>query len=90
MPGDYKIASPMNAPPRFGEQGAVLGGQQLGGPVGVLRPPPLSWLLIAQLPQQLHGGPHRPWLMSVETAQAGDPIAEGRFAAGFPDHSRHA
>jgi hypothetical protein len=28
--------------------------------------------------------------MSVETAQAGDPIAEGRFAAGFPDHSRHA
>jgi hypothetical protein len=28
--------------------------------------------------------------VSVEAAQAGDPIAGCRLAAGFPDHSRHA
>jgi len=33
---------------------------------------PLSCLLIAQLPQQLHCGPSRPRLVSVEAAQAGD------------------
>ena len=35
-------------------------------------PPWLSGLLIAQLPQQLHCGPRRPRLVSVEAAQAGD------------------
>ncbi len=50
---------------------------------------PLSRLLDAQLPQQLHGGPRRPRLVSVEAAQAGDPIAGFRLAAGFPDQPRH-
>jgi len=51
--------------------------------------PQLSRFLIAQLPQQLHGGPRRPRLVRVEAAQAGDLIAGGRLAAGFPDQPRH-
>ena len=50
---------------------------------------PLSWLLIAQLPLQLHCRPRRPRLVSVEAARAGVPIAGGRLAAGFPDQPRH-
>lgn len=50
---------------------------------------PLTWPLIAQLPQQLHGASRRPWLVGVDAAQAGDPIARGRVAADVPDHSRH-
>jgi hypothetical protein len=48
--------------------------------------PQLSWLLLAQ---QLHCGPRRPRLVSVEAAQAGDPIAGIRFTAPFPDQPRH-
>ena len=51
--------------------------------------PPLSRLLIAQLPQQHHGGIRLPRLVGVEAAQAGDLIAGGRLAAGFPDQPRH-
>jgi hypothetical protein len=50
---------------------------------------PLSCLLIAQLPQQLHCGPSQPRLVSVEAAQAGDPIAGFRIGAAFPDQPRH-
>jgi hypothetical protein len=51
--------------------------------------PQLSRLLIAQLPQQLKGGPRRPWLVGVEATQAGDPIAGCRLAVAFPDLPRH-
>ena len=51
---------------------------------------PLSRLLVAQLPQQHHSGPRRPRLVSVEAAQAGDPIAGFRIAVAFPDQPRHA
>jgi hypothetical protein len=50
--------------------------------------PQLSWLLIAQLAQQLHCGPRRPLLVSVEAAQAGDPIAGFRLTTCFPDQPR--
>ena len=49
----------------------------------------LSWLLIAQGPQQFCCGPCRPRLVGVEVAQAGDPSPGFRMAAAFPDHPRY-